>query len=231
MQKLEEKHGYPKVKRALRYSSIRLRSRPETLEMSKEVDAERAKLEGANETFEQLVEESVALTALIEYLDSLVDGGVMGIAREVSVTTENKTDDPYYKSLFSVAPSTAVAPVASDSQNQFVKALIDRIETDARFESLRPRAAALKIAEADLEAALKQRNDLRLPLTRASVDLKAALESCRRTYNKLLPRLSLLFDKPAFVETFFLKLRKPKGTGRPETEEEPSEEENAPLSA
>jgi hypothetical protein len=228
MQKLEAVHGYPKVKRALRYTGIRLRSRPETQEMSKEVDAERAKLDSANEAYEQLFEERVALTALIDYLDSLVDGGVMAIARDVSVITGNKTDDPFYKLLFPVAPSTATAPVASDSQTLFVKALIDRIETDSRYESLRPRAAALKTAQADLERALKDREDLRTPMTRAALDLQAALENGKRMYNKLLPRLSLTFDKPSYVETFFSKLRKSKGAVDPDTEEVGDEETAAP---
>jgi hypothetical protein len=70
--------------------------------MSKEVDAERTKLSSADEAYEQIFEERVALTALIEYLDSLVDGGVMAIVRDVSVITGNKTDDTFYKLLFPV---------------------------------------------------------------------------------------------------------------------------------
>jgi hypothetical protein len=189
--------------------------------LADEIDTERKRLTSANDVYEQAVEERVAATSLIVFLDSTVDGGVMDLSREVSVITHNKTDDPLYRTLFPIAPSTAMKPVASDSQNTFVKALIDRIETDSRYESLRGRVQTLKVAEAELEGALKAREDLRTPEVRAAVDLSAALDSAKRAYNKLPARLSLIFDNKAFIETFFVKNPKPGGADEEEGDESP----------
>jgi hypothetical protein len=219
MRKLNDNHGYPKVSWALRYASIRLRATPETVALGEEIDEERARLETAHDAFEQAREERVATTALIGHLDGGVDGHVAGIAREVAVITENNKEDPFYKTLFPVAPSTATTPVASDSQNRFVKTLIDRIETDDRYESLRPRAAELKASQAELEQMLETRENLRTPELRASVDLQTALDSARRAYNKLYPRLSLLFDNKSFVETFFVKSSRSSATAPEEAPE------------
>jgi signal transduction histidine kinase len=224
MQKLQNNHGYPKVKRAMRYASIRLRSKPETVALAQEIDAERSRLDKANEAYEQSVEERVAATALIGHLDSLVDEGVAAIARDVAVITANRPDDAFYKALFPVAPSTATAPVASESQNRFVKALIDRIQSDSRYESLRGRAATLKQAQSDLDAALSRREELRTPEQRTAADLQAALESARRAYNKLHPKLSLLFESKSYIETFFATVRKSdKPGGEAEDESTPTE--------
>jgi hypothetical protein len=78
--------------------------------------------------------------------------------------------EPFYKVLFPVAPSEAVAPVASPSQNQFVKALVDRIETDSRYESLRGRASALKAAQTDLDRAQTFFSKLRKPKASTNED-------------------------------------------------------------
>jgi hypothetical protein len=166
----------------------------------------------------------VAATALIGHLDSVVDERVAAIARDMAVITGGKKDDELYKALFPVAPSTATAHVASESQNRFVKAVIDRIENDSRYENLRGRAAALKQAQTDLEGALSQREELRTPEQRASSDLQAALDSARRAYNKLHPRLSLLFDNKSYVETFFVKMSK---SAKPDDEDGEATPENA----
>lgn len=231
MKKLRDSCGYPTVKRAMRYTAIRLHSRPETAALAQDVDARRTALDRANEAHDQAVDERVAATAVILYLDSIVDQNVMAIARDVAVMTANKTDSELYRPLFPVAPSTAVAPVASDSQNLFVKALIDRIESDSRYESLRGRAQTLKSAQAELEKALAHRTELMTPEARTAADLQAALESARRTYNKLGPHLALIFESKAYIETFFTKLRKPGTADEEETEEETPATEGAETGA
>ncbi len=208
MQKLKSNHGYPKVSRALRYASIRLRSRPETAPLGREIEAERTGLEKAKEAHAEIREERVAATAVIWHQDALVDAAVAALAREVMVITGGKTDDAFYKSLFPVAPSTATQPLASDSQNRFVKALVDRVETDDRYQSLRTTAQTIKEAQAELDRLLVEREALRTPELRAEVDLKTALDSARRAYNKLYPKLSLLYDSKAFIETFFVTVDK-----------------------
>lgn len=73
----------------------------------------------------------------------------------VSLITGNKTEDEFYKTLFPVAPSRATAPVANDSRNLVVRALIDRIESDDRYEALRPCAEELKTAQSELDRAIR----------------------------------------------------------------------------
>jgi hypothetical protein len=84
------------------------------------------------------------------------------------------------------------------------RALIDRIESDDRYESLRPRAEILKTSQTELERAIEERENLRTPELRASVDLRTALDSGRRAYNRLYPKLTLLFESKGFLETFFI---------------------------
>ena len=204
MRKLQDNVGHPTVRRALRYTALRLQAKPETQGLAGEIEAERTRLSGALDAYEQIREQRVGLTALIGHQDGIVDGQVADIARQVAVITGNKTDTEFYKSLFPIAPSTATAPTASDSQNRFVKALIDRIETDDRYDSLRPTAAELKTAQTELDRLLTEREDLRTPELRATVDLRTALDSARRAYNKLYPKLQLIFDNKGFIETFFI---------------------------
>lgn len=204
MQKLKENHGTPKVSRALRYAAIRLLATPETAGLAAEIEAERTRLSGAQDAYEQIREQRVGLTALIAHQDGIVDGLVADIARQVAVINGNRTDTEFYKSLFPVAPSKATSPKASESQNRFVKALIDRIETDARYETFRTTAAELKAAQTELDRLLVEREELRAPELRAAVDLRTALDSARRAYNKLSPRLQLLFDNKGLIETFFI---------------------------
>ena len=133
-----------------------------------------------------------------------MDGFVGDIARQVAVINGNRSDTDFYKSLFPTAPSTAVSGTANDSQNRFVNALIARIETEDRYEGLRETAAALKAAQTELDRLLTERENLRAPELRASTDLRTALDSARRAYNKLYPKLQLLFDSKGFIETFFI---------------------------
>jgi hypothetical protein len=100
--------------------------------------------------------------------------------------------------------------------------LIDRVESDARYESLRDRVATLKQCQTELDQTLAQREALRTPELRATTDLQAALESARRAYNKLYPRLSLLFDSKSFIETFFVQLQKSDKSDAEVSEDQPA---------
>jgi hypothetical protein len=54
--------------------------------------------------------------------------------------------------------------------------------------------------------------------------LQSALESSRRAYNKLYPRLSLLFESKSYIETFFAAVKKSgKTDGEAEEESTPTE--------
>jgi len=176
--------------------------------LGQEIDSERIALEKVKEAHTQIREERVAATAVIWHQDSVVDAAVAALAREVTVITGGKPDDPFYKSLFPVAPSVASQSMAGDYQTRFVKALVDRIETDDRYQSLRTRAQTIKEAQAELDSLLAQRESLRAPELRAEIDLKTSLDSARRAYNKLYPKLCLIFESKAFIETFFIAVSK-----------------------
>jgi len=134
----------------------------------------------------------------------------------------NKPDDGFYRALFLVAPSVATAPMASEPQSRFVKALIDRIESDAPYESLRGRATTFKQCQTELDQTLEQREALRTPELCAAADLQAALESANRSYNKLYPRLSPLFDSKSFIDTFFAEVHKTDKADTELPEEQPA---------
>jgi hypothetical protein len=57
-------------------------------------------------------------------------------------------------------------------------------------------------------------------------NIGAALENARRAYNKLYPKLSLLFDSKSYIETFFVDISKP-GKTNEEAEEESTQTETA----
>ena len=213
MQKLNDNHGFPTVQRALRYTSIRLRSRPETADLAGVIDAERTSIETANDTHEQAREERVAATAEIDYLDGELDLKVMDLSRQVAVLTGSNTSDERYKMLFPVAPSKAVKPTAGESQHRFVKILVDRLENDKRFEALRGNVKPIVTAQTDLEKAIVNREECYMPEMRVSTDLKVAIDKAGRTYNKLYPQLTLIFDNERLVESFFLKIRKSRKSG------------------
>ncbi len=213
MQRLNDKHGFPTVKRSLRHTSIRLRSRPETAELAGVVDAERKSIESADEVHEQAREERIAATAEIDYLDGELDLKVMNLSREVAVLTGSNTADERYKMLFPVAPSKAVKPTAGEAQHRFIKILVERLENDDRFDALRGNVEPIKTAQTYLEKAIANREELYMPEMRAATDLKVALDKARRVYNKLYPQLTLIFDNERLVDSFFLKIRKSRKSG------------------
>ena len=68
-------------------------------------------------------------------------------------------------------------------------------------------------AQADLEKAIANREERYMPEMRVATDLKVALDKAGRTYNKLYPQLTLIFDNERLVESFFLKIRKSRKSG------------------
>jgi hypothetical protein len=71
MRKLHDSVGYPTVNRALRYSAIRLQATPETGGLAAEIAAERTRLGGAQDAYEQLREQRVGRIRNAPVLDRL----------------------------------------------------------------------------------------------------------------------------------------------------------------
>jgi hypothetical protein len=208
MQQLRINHGVPVVLGALRFLSIRLKSRPQTAGLAPDVDAMRALLRDKDDAYAEAREQRIAASAEITYLDTLVDDAVMAASRELLVLTGGKADDPRYLKPFPTAPSAALKPVGGASQDRFVKGVIVRFREDPDLAPLAGHAPKIEAAQADLEKGVAQRNDLHVKEAMTLADRRIALEDARRMYNLTYPRLQLIFpNKPTLVESFFKDLR------------------------
>lgn len=206
MQSLSSRHGSPMARRALRFLSIRLRSRPQTRPLADDVDAARKRVEEARDRYEQAVEERVAQTAEIGYLDSVVDARVMDVAREFHVLAGGKLDDPRRPLLFRKAPSVVLEDTASADQGAFVTGVVFALRNEPALAPLKHLADPLEQAQQELEAALKRRTDLGTPEARAAAHLSVAVEDGKRVYNRMYAQLTLLLGGGALVESFFTDL-------------------------
>jgi len=219
MEKLREDHGFSTVDRALRFLSIRLGSRPETAEMVKELDAVRDDLHSKDNAWKNAREQRIAATAETEFLDDLLDESVMSLSREVLVLTKNDRNSPVYKKLFPMAPSSAMDPVTADEQSVYVKGIVSRLKEDGDYEKLAHYADSIDGHFNVLSSAIKKRDELYMPESRASTDRNIALDKARRVYNLMYPRLQIaLPEHPELVETFFANISR-----RSSAKEEPSE--------
>lgn len=207
MQALREDQGIDVYLRAFRFLAIRLRSRPETVELKPGADTQRENLRAANDRFEDALEERVAATAEIEYLDVKLDEQVLALARQLNVLIAGNREDPRYKKLFPVAPTTMMKPVAGDDQSTMVQAIVDRISNDADFSSLQHFAEPVRARLDQLEAATKARKQLYVAEALAQADRRSVMDDARRVYRLMQPRLTLMFpDDSALVESFFATL-------------------------
>jgi len=207
MQQLRETHGFGVHDRALRFLSIRLRSRPDTATIEPAVSAARSALTTTNEAWKQAVEERVAASAEVAYLDSLLDAAVADLAREVVVLVRSDRADPRYRKLFATPPSSAMRPVANETQDLFVQNLIQRLGEDADLASLRPHADKLTQRRDALKGALARRSSLYLPETKTAADRNQALDAARRLYNQMPAQLTLAIGNDrALIDSFFAPL-------------------------
>jgi len=207
MQKMKERMGSSRVDSALRYVGIRLKSRPETVAMGEEVDAVRQKLREADDAYLMAFERRVGATAEIDYLDTRVDKTVMQLAREVLVRTQNDRNDPRYKLLFPVAPSTMMQAKGGDVQDRAVRAIIATLESEFSLAELRPYAQTLREHADKLSQAMAARQELYAPEQVTLAKRTVVMDEARRLYNLLPSRLTVLFpNDPAFVESCFRDL-------------------------
>lgn len=211
MQNLREEHGVETHLRALRYLSIRLRSRPATSNGAPAVDAAREDVKAKSEAYEAALEQRVAASAEIEYLDGRLDGSVIGLGRDVLALVKGDRGDARYLKLFPVAPTTMMKPVGGDAQATYVNVILDRIAEDDDLSALRSHLKPIRQQLDALEKATQARRQLTIAESKALGDRRLALEDARRVYRLMHPRLLLQFpDDPALVESYFAKLSAPR---------------------
>lgn len=204
MQNLREEYGVEVHNRALRFLSIRLKSRPETTDAATAIDALRAQLRERQDIYEEALEQRMAATAEIEYLDGRLDARVIAMSRELNVLTGGDRSDARYKKLFPVAPTVMMKPVGGDEQSTYVGVIIERIQSDDDLEGLRGHAKPIRQHLDALDKATKTRRALTIAENKALADRRLALEDVRRAYRLMYPRLVLQFpDDAALVESFF----------------------------
>lgn len=224
MQRLGEKHRSPVVNRALRFLTIRLRSRPETSAFAAEAAGVRAELCRKREAFIEAHDERLALSAEITYLDSCLDRSVLAsLRRDLALLLAERPE--LEKRLFQgVSPAAGMAPIGGDSQEHYVLGIIRRLETEPDFGPLAGHAPRLRMRLKALNAALEFRRELRIKERLALGDLEEETERASRYYNRMYPQLKLLFpnDLP-LVESFFFDLH---GGGSEVADLENDEEEN-----
>lgn len=209
MQQLRDRHGYETVERALRYLSIRLRSRPQTSELAPEIDAERARLRQVEDTWSEARELRIAATAEIEYLDGELDRLLGDLSRAALVEVRGRTDDERYRRLFPQPLRSGAAPMGGPEQERYVRTILAQLTSESGpLPALRDRAEAIEQALTALQQAEQRRAELYVPEATATAERNAALDRARRAYNQTYPRLRLLFpDRPALVASYFVSLR------------------------
>lgn len=229
MQRLGERHRSPIVNRALRFLTMRLRSRPETAAFAAEAAGVRGELCKTREAYIDAHDERIALSAEITYLDSCLDRAVLvHLRRDLAVLAADRL--ALEKKLFEgVSPNAEMSPIGGESQEHYVLGIIHRLETDPDFAPIAGHAAKLHKRLNALNRALMQRRELRIKERLALGDLEEETENASRYYNRMYPHLKLLFpnDLP-LVESFFFDLRSSldgghAGSGGHDTDEEEGE--------
>ena len=208
MQRLGERHRSPIVNRALRFLTIRLRSRPETLAFADEAAQVRGALCKKREAYIEALDERLALSAEIAYLDACLDRAVLvGLRRDLTAVA---TDRPAMeKKLFAgVSPRIGMRPIGGEAQEHYVAGIIARLESDPDLAPLAAHAARLRKRLEYLNEALAKRREVRIKERLALGDLEEETEHASLYYNRMHPQLKLLFpnDLP-LVESFFFDLR------------------------
>ena len=221
MQTLTDRHRLPATARALRFLSIRLRTREEAAPLLAAVNDLRTRLQDADEAWQQAREERVAASAELAYCDSLLDAAVLDLSRELNVLTKGRKDDPRRKRLFPMAPSVAVRDVASQAQDILVQTIITTLRSDAAFQTLIGYADRLEPLLKAVEEARDIRQKLYVPEGQAFGVRQQTLDESHRVYNLMHHRLTLLYtDDPALVESFFATLNERGSANEPNGEAE-----------
>lgn len=207
MQKLKNTHSCNHILKVLRFFIARLQGHSGLPEMAEQINQVKTNLQELQENWLQAVEERVASTAYITYLDQVVDGHVMDLTRRVLSKTKNNRADPHFIILFPIAASAGMAPVASVSQNRYVKSILQILHNDPEYAEYSESKELIGNAQKELKENLKHREELYIIESQANTKRRIAMSEACREYNVTYPRLRLLFpDNPKLVESFFIRL-------------------------
>jgi len=209
MEKLRANHSSNTFEKALRFLAIRLRSRTETEVYVEEIDDARTELSKKYEAYKQARAKRVAATAEVRFLDKVLSRNIVTLSLEARAITRGRRADPRFKKLFPRTPTKHVTPVATPKKREFVRNLLSRLKDDRELTTLRHHAEILDKSLASLEAALNDREAARQVEQEIKADRDQAKKNAARVYNRMSPRLQLLFeDEPALVESYFANLRR-----------------------
>ncbi|MBU1222109.1 hypothetical protein KKF34_18965 [Myxococcota bacterium] len=204
MQKILTSHKFSHVTKALRYMTLRLSRVPELSSYIPEVNDLRIKLQNEWDTWQEAVENRIALTGEIEYLDKDVDRDVVTIGQTAWLHYDRKRTNPNFKKLFPVSPSVMVKEVAGQNQMRWVKTLIETIYTDDEYAFLRDLTPNLTTNMEKLQGAINQREELYRQEALARVNYTIVLDNVRNTYNSLYHQFLLAMpDEKSLVESLF----------------------------
>jgi hypothetical protein len=203
MEKLRDTDSSETVKRRARYLIVRLLSRPEVKEYAQGIAQKLETLKERIEDHEIATDERIGSTAEIHYYVERIGEKVSAIARDVVVLVRGDTSDARYKRIFLVSPSEAMRS-SIDDRDRFVRNILETLETDRTYASLKSHIKTLRADTEALAALYAQRDTQQLALDRARQELDIATDAVRRAHNHALHHASISFpDDRALVESFF----------------------------
>jgi septal ring factor EnvC (AmiA/AmiB activator) len=190
------------MRRASRVVTLRLTGRKEADDIRTDVTTTRTTALADEDSYQNLRDELVALTAEIRYLDGEVDGEVSDVSRQLLLLTKGDRKSPLYLAVFPSAPSEATRLVATDSQNEYVHAIVRAVA--AQPEQAGIDTTRLVAAQAALEDALARRTVKRAELRVARAKRDGSLAAAILSHNQAYLRLQLLYPgEKALVRSFF----------------------------
>jgi hypothetical protein len=206
MQRLADKHSPALALQALQYLQIALRKHPDTAELAPDIASAREALKAADDVANLALTERMVATGQVQFADAALDDAVMSLSRALLDRVEGDRSDPRFTRLFPKSPTEATRPVGGEKQATFVRVLLDTLRSDDAYADFADRADRIEAAFTALEEAQKERAERQVAVEKANRDRRAAQAEAQAVYNKMHPRLQLMIDSKARVESFFMKL-------------------------
>ena len=199
---LDDDSTVMEMRRASRVVTLRLTGRKEAEDIRAEVSTTRTTALTDEDSYQNIRDELVALTAEIRYLDGEVDGEVGDVSRQILLLTKGDRKSPLYLAVFPSAPSEATRHVATDSQNAYVHAIVHAVAAQPELASID--TTRLVAAQAALEDGLARRAAKRAELRVARAKRDGSLAAAILSHNQASLRLQLLYPgEKALVRSFF----------------------------
>jgi hypothetical protein len=207
MEKLKDRHSASVHIRALGVAQVNLSGRPDTEAIAAEVQVERIRVKAARDAYEESIMRRMAATAVVNYVDSVLDATVQRLSRKVLDAADGDRKSALYSNLFNEPPGDAMRPTASPEQTRYVQRLIAHLEQGGVYAPFDSFITALTEAQAAVDIAIAKRAKCYTEEATAQTQLEMACEDARRLYNGLHARLSIMFPNDArLVESFFADL-------------------------